>query len=73
MFGALIVAMFVFKVILPKVMVLMYDQFLKTGHKIKGVVNKVDEEKMKRMVVEFTTIVMNAINAFFSASKGCNN
>jgi hypothetical protein len=46
-------------------MVLMHDQFLKVAHEIKGVVDEVDEEKMKRMVFEFTTVVMNAVNAFF--------
>ena len=67
MFGAFIVAVFFVKVILPKVMVLMHDQFLKFAHEIKDVANEVDEEKMKQMAVELTTVVMNAINTFFGA------
>jgi len=67
MLSALIVLVFVFKVIILKVMMLMYDQFWNIAHKIKSVTNEVDEEKMKRIVVEFTIVVMNAINTFFGA------
>ena len=48
-------------------MVLMHDQFLKFAHEIKDVANEVDEEKMKQMAVELTTVVMIAINTFFGA------